>query len=180
MIANPYVDVNAVSHNGNSILHIPATFGILLSVHILLSRRDININIRNRANLTPIDYALNVSAFKCLLYSNDASGPTKTVEFLVEDCGASCILDDVNTTSLHKACARNRDAYLKVSFLMPYSAMFLNEAKEGCLPLHIASADPDSRVIECIINKNRLLDINARRDSKTLLHIACASGLDKM
>ena len=89
--AHPYVDVNIVSHCGYSVLHVPASYGILPSIEILLSRRDIDIKVKDQTGHTPLDNAVARGNFKifALLKRHTFVGPADlyhggtTVDYLL-------------------------------------------------------------------------------------------------
>lgn len=57
LVDNPRTNINAINALGETALHIAAQKGLIDSVKLLLSRKDIDIHIKNNAGKTPVDIA---------------------------------------------------------------------------------------------------------------------------
>lgn len=57
LLANPRTDINAIDINGNTALHMASLHNNLSNVQLLLTRKDIDINIKNKEGKKPVDIA---------------------------------------------------------------------------------------------------------------------------
>lgn len=192
LIDNPRTDVNAINALGETALHIAAQKGLIDSVKLLLSREDVDTQIKNKASQTPLDVTTDPTIKSLLQNHKQVPKDSTKVDSvkLQEELRQAYEADDANAlqTLLNQGADPNIFSMPRViedkkinslEFLLKATGININ-AKEssGNTALHAIfyttgySLEERLKAVDLLL-KTPNIDVNAQNDAKeTPLHTA--------